>query len=153
MNPAHLNKVEKTSMSDELIAECLAHIGRPTEAIAVLQKLPYSCWRAKIEVYETLGMYQKALAACALPDANEDPYLLKIQLLLKHGERTRAIRLANSAFFLFDSPRNPHWREFFQLNGIPIPTPLSDPKAKAEILSQLIKLCAVPEPQNPSDLP
>lgn len=148
----YANRVQKSYLNDEVIAECLAHIARPTEAMAAVEKLPYSSWSTRVEVYETLGMYEKALAACVLPDANEDPYMLKCKLLLKHGERAKAIRLANDAFFKFDSSANPHWKEFFQVNGFEVPAPSLDPKAKAEILSQLTKLRHVHEPHGATSL-
>lgn len=89
-------KLERNGSNEEIIALCLAHIGRPVEALAALSKLPKSDWSTRVSVYETLGMHKEAINACVLPDANIEPYALKCALLMKYGERTKAIELASS---------------------------------------------------------
>ena len=53
------------------LALCYAHLHRKSEALALMDKLPDFVWTAKAEIYNELGMYDEALAAC------NDPFTIR----------------------------------------------------------------------------
>jgi tetratricopeptide (TPR) repeat protein len=82
------------------LALCYAHLHRRSDALALMNKLPDCIWTIKAEIYNELGMYEEALAACNEPTMIfNEPVLYKAKLLLAHNDREAA----------FDTARKQYW--------------------------------------------
>ncbi len=148
----YANKVLKTDQNYELMAKCLAHIGRPVDAVAMLKK--GTSLAARVEVYEMLGMYKQALKVCDLPIANVDSYLLKCNLMMKHGDREQAIKLAQLVYFncTNDGQLAPEMVQFFNGNKLPLPETRMVPESQAEVMAMIQRLPHMSEPRSPAAL-
>ena len=136
------------SLNRQEIAKCVAHIGRPVEALHLLGKA-YDLPTA-VEVFETLGMHEQALKACSIPDGvNETAYVLRSELLLKHGRRQEALDYAQQSFwhFIRSGSSAPQLDQFMRNAGVvPIenPPPVADKNQAVFIALENLRQAAKP---------
>jgi len=82
---------------DALTAKCLAHLHHARAALALIPKLRSSdAWTTKVDIYEALGMNDRAVKVCDSMGFGE-PMLRKAALLAKQGKRQLAIETAKNA--------------------------------------------------------
>ena len=132
------------------IAICYAHLHRAKEALALEDRLPEYSWNGKVEIYDTLGMYEKALQACDDSTMNFDqPILLKANLLLVHGDREKAIKTAQEGYWHFvregaNAEKIGALLQGMQVEPTPPPEIKSDNAAVMESLEKLPRLKKAP---------
>jgi tetratricopeptide (TPR) repeat protein len=145
--PSDLNKAE--------IAKCLAHVGRTVEALAMMNQLSKTDWATRVDVYETLKRFDDAYRACEPDGVNEEPYVLRADLLMKHGRRQEALDVAQKAYwhFLREGNSAPQLTRFFQKVGVrPDETPPIVTKANSEVLAAIDHLIGLSEPNDRASL-